>query len=143
MIYIAGPWFNERQNKILQDVKIYLRDLALEFYSPKDDNLFQTDLTSPTEIFDDNVKHMLTCDMMLVITDGKDVGTIFEAGFAYAQGKQILYLWVDYKEGQKFNIMLAESGDSCCLGFLDLQKALIQYKETGTLKKIEYTGALE
>ncbi len=62
------------------------------------------------------------------ITDGKDPGTIWEAGYAYAKNIPVIYVAFTLgKEGQ-FNLMLAESGKAACRT-VDELKAAIDGKE--------------
>lgn len=107
--YIAGPWFNAEQMAKLEQVKRVLQVCDVEYFSPKDESMFKQG-DDPKQILDLNCKAINDCDFIVVITDGKDVGTMFEAGYAYCIDKQILYVWFDRKEGQKFNLMLGASG---------------------------------
>ena len=69
---------------------------------------------NPKEIFESNIVSIKASDIMVVITDGKDVGTIFEAGVAFREGMPICYLWVDH-DGSNCLLMLAQSGSAGCL----------------------------
>jgi nucleoside 2-deoxyribosyltransferase len=110
-IYIASPFFNPLQVQIVEDIKEAMAEIGVEYYSPKDANLFENfkDM-DPKLIFSENVVNILNRKAVIVVTDGKDVGTIFEAGFAYASNIPIVYVWLDRPEGAKFNLMLSQSG---------------------------------
>jgi nucleoside 2-deoxyribosyltransferase len=110
-IYIASPFFNPTQVQIVEDIKSAMEEIGVEYYSPKDANLFENfkDM-DPKMIFSENVVNILNRKAVVVVTDGKDVGTIFEAGFAYAKQIPIVYVWLDRPEGAKFNLMLSQSG---------------------------------
>lgn len=108
--YIAAPWFTEEQETILSNVKLILDDLEMEYFSPKDENLWKPGIDPLTTLLN-NVVPLKNADFVVVVTDGKDVGTMWEAGFAYANRVPIIYLWLGRKEGQKFNVMLAGSGE--------------------------------
>jgi nucleoside 2-deoxyribosyltransferase len=124
--YLAGPFFSPEQIKIVDDIAYVLRANGIEVYSPKDDNLFKPGM-SVGAVLDENVKAIDASDFIVAITDGKDVGTMFEAGYAYATSKDILYVWLGHKPGMKFNLMLAASGNlALSLGDLEYQ---IQFKK--------------
>ena len=80
------------------------------------------------KIFIDNIKNIISSDIIFAITDGKDIGTIWEAGFAfgytyiieeYKKDKIIVY-YCESLNGGKFNIMLAESADVVLTEFKEL-----------------------
>ena len=52
---------------------------------------------------------MLLRNIIFAITDGKDMGTIWEAGFSYASKKPIIY-FAEHLNGRPFNLMLAKTG---------------------------------
>ena len=107
--YLAGPWFNEEQMARLEMVKKMITASGLKVFSPKDESMFKQG-DNPKQILDLNVKAIKDCDCIVVITDGKDTGTIWEAGYAYAIGRPILYVWLSHQSWQKFNLMLGASG---------------------------------
>ena len=143
MIYVAAPWFTERQALILEQTKEILKKYGLKVYSPKDEMLFKPGgVFSPREIYQSNILAIQSASLVVVITDGKDVGTIFEAGYAARAGIPIIYLWVDH-DYSNFNIMLAQSGLKCCLGFEKFEEAMELYSETGKILRTPYEGAVE
>lgn len=109
-LYLAGPWFTPEQKERLEDVHDRILISGLKVFSPKDENLFVLGASTPQKILQGNVNAIDSCKGIVVITDGKDVGTIWEAGYAYAKSKPILYVWLTHESHQKFNIMLAASG---------------------------------
>ncbi len=122
-VYIASPFFNPLQVQIVEDIKSALTEIGVEYYSPKDANLFENfkDM-DPKLIFQENVVNILNRDAVVVVTDGKDVGTIFEAGFAFASNIPIVYVWLDRPEGAKFNLMLSQSGRTVVASIDELKK---------------------
>ena len=60
--------------------------------------------------FSGNLHHIETADFLIVNTRDKDIGTIWEAGYAYANEVPIVYFCAGLPEGAKFNLMLARSG---------------------------------
>ena len=126
-IYLAGPWFNPRQLEILELTKNALDEVPIKYYSPKDEMLYEPGKDiDPMEVLATNVHAIRDAEVLVVITDGKDTGTMFEAGLAFALQKQIFYLWVDHKPGDKFNLMLGASG-VVCMDYVELQTALEEH----------------
>jgi nucleoside 2-deoxyribosyltransferase len=108
-VYIAAPFFNPTQLERVELVKNVLREQGIEYFSPKDESMFKQG-DDPAEILKLNCAAIDMAPYVIVITDDKDVGTIWEAGYAYAKGKKILYVWLGWTPEMKFNIMLAASG---------------------------------
>ena len=63
-----------------------------------------------TETLIGNIVGILNADLVLVIYDRKDTGTIWEAGCAYAYHKPILY-YAETLGDKPFNLMLAKTGN--------------------------------
>lgn len=108
-VYIAAPFFNEEQTQRVERVKKLLTNCNLQFFSPKDQSnlLFEENKENQTEVFNLNVKAIDIAKMLIVITNDKDTGTMFEAGLAFAKNKKIIYL---FEGGKSFNLMLSNSG---------------------------------
>lgn len=127
--YIASPFFNEAQIERVEKLKEILDLLKIEFFSPKDEsNLkFKGDSVSGLEVFKMNIAEIRSCDIVVCITNGKDTGTLFEAGLAYGMSKSIFYL---YDGGESFNLMLSNSGVAAT-SFEELLGVLSTYLEGG------------
>ena len=127
--YIAAPFFNAKQTQIVEDIKAILEEQGIEYFSPKDESMFKQG-DDPKDILLLNCKAICNAPFVIVVTDDKDVGTIWEAGFAYAKRVPILYIWLGYKPEMKFNIMLAASGD-VVHNYTDLSYQLEFFKAHG------------
>lgn len=122
-LYFASPFFNDEQVEREERIKRILREVGFDVWSPKENSLCNPDASDEIreKTFNDNIRNILISDYIFVVTDGKDVGTIWEAGFAYGmkiysdllslQKKSIIYYCETLPEGGKFNLMLAQSGD--------------------------------
>ena len=84
-----------------------------------------------------NLSNIKSCDIIFVVTNGKDIGTIFEAGCAYGLNQEkvshkikIVYYCENLPDGMPFNLMLAQSADVVITKFEDLDN-LPKYLETG------------
>lgn len=124
-VYLASGWFNPVQAEELD----YLEEIFdkrsdfIELASPR--RIFVCPPDAPKEVQDDtfsgNLHHIETADFLLVNTRDKDIGTIWEAGYAYAHKKPIVYFCMGLPEGAKFNLMLARSGVKVCTSFSQLE----------------------
>ncbi len=127
-IYLASGWFNPVQAEELTCLeKIF--DVRSEFFdlsSPR--RIFVCPPGAPKSVQDEtfygNLRHIQQSDFLLVNTRDKDIGTIWEAGYAHAYGKPIVYFCAGLPEGAKFNLMLARSGIKVCTSFEELEDYL-------------------
>lgn len=152
-VYFASPWFNPDQAEREERVKGRLRELGFNVWSPKENSSLSpiTDPVIREKIFSANVEHIKSCDIIFAITDGKDMGTIWEAGFAngYNAGMEdsetfkpiiIVYYCETLGPNGQFNLMLAQSGNITITKFEDLDKLpeLIEKNEG-----LAYAGIVE
>ena len=136
-VYFASPWFNPDQLEREERVKGRLRELGFNVWSPKDNCVCSpiADEAMRNKVFKDNCDNIADCDIIFAITDGKDMGTIWEAGYANGInkvsknlfgriGKQIIVIYYCETLGPngQFNLMLAQSGDIVITKFEDLDK---------------------
>ena len=111
-IYFAGPWFSaeqdERHNRIYELIK---RLNKFDIFNPKlSSNITnQQDCDLFSIILKTNIDNIVDADLIVAITDGKDMGTIWETGFAYANKKPIVY-YCETIGTKPFNLMLAKTG---------------------------------
>lgn len=138
--YIAGPFFNPEQIKRVEMVKSTLTMMGWSYFSPKDANLWEPG-ANPITVLNGNTEAISGCDAIVVITDDKDTGAMFEAGYAHAKDMPIVYIWFDPKPGQKFNLMLGCSG-SVTYNLDELAKAL-DYARIHRVAKIGAPDDLE
>ena len=110
-VYLASPFFNDEQRARERKICEILRMAGYDVYAPFEHGVVATDI-APCEkekIFKDNVTNINTSDFVVAITDGKDMGTIWEAGYAYGIHKPIVY-YAETLGDNPFNIMLGFSG---------------------------------
>lgn len=148
-VYFASPWFNPEQAEREDRVKKKLRELGFNVWSPKDNCVCSpiADEEMRKKVFSDNVHNIKTCDILFAITDGKDMGTIWEAGFACGYNRfcvsypiVIVYYCETLGPNGQFNLMLAQSGDIVITKFEDLDKLPDLIKKGG---KMAYAGIVE
>lgn len=96
-IYIASPFFNEEELNFVKRIENVLEYNGISFYSPRLDGILkdmpkEQRMKATKTIYDNNVKNIITTDMMVAVIDNRDVGTMFEIGYAAALGKKIITL---------------------------------------------------
>lgn len=148
-IYFASPWFTPEQEEREERLKAKLRELGFDVWSPKESCKCPPDASQEMrkQTFDDNCRNIESSDIIFVVTDGKDIGTIWEAGYAYGFNEnmdntpkiKIVYYCETLGDG-KFNLMLAQSGDIIITKFEDLDN-LPEMIEKG--KGNNYVGKIE
>ena len=145
-IYLASGWFNPTQAEELTR----LEDICdsrewLDLASPR--RIFVCPPDAPKETqdatFDGNLHHIKTADFLIVNTRDKDIGTIWEAGFAYASDVPIVYFCQGLPAGAKFNLMLARSGVKVCTTFEQLEDYLDRCYSAETLLLEPYDKEIE
>ena len=129
-LYVAGPWFDEKAEALMINVKEAFRQYeSVSAWEPYYPNEHTQD--SPMATFVDNINQIRSCSAVLALISRKDIGTSFEIGFARGLGRPIYILVLDDTDFySKTNIMLAYSTDKI-IQFKDLWKFIIG--------KIKYT----
>lgn len=109
--YLASPFFNDDQIKREETIKKTLRGYGFTVYAPREHGIVGSlaSQEAVTSTFNSNVEAINNSRMVLAITDGKDMGTIWEAGYAYGNNIPIVY-YAETLGNNPFNIMLSESG---------------------------------
>lgn len=152
-VYFASPWFTPEQEEREERLKAKLRSLGFVVHSPKEEAVCGaiSDVKTRQKIFQGNIDAINDCDIVFAITDGKDMGTIWEAGYAYGHNVaaisedawykpiKIVYYCETLGDGQ-FNLMLAQSGDIIITKFEDMDK-LPELIAEG--KRVSYAGRIQ
>lgn len=109
-IYYAGGWFSPEQEA--QHSRIYelIKD-KFDVFNPKLASLIKPGCSDDfmSQTLKGNIDNIKTSDLVVVLYDFRDVGTIWEAGCAYANNKPIIY-FAEHLNGKPFNLMLAKTG---------------------------------
>jgi len=134
--YIAGPFFNDSQKSVIDEIQRICDIHNIETYNPKEVSVYKPGKGIDTaKLFSSNVEAINSCDILIAVTDGKDPGTLFESGYAYCHRIPIVYVWLDNR-GMKFNIMLKESSLLVCKSLDALSVALLNLSNYKTQKEI-------
>lgn len=123
--YLASPFFNDKQRERMSLVLDTLRDRGYVVYAPFEHGIVAAEEDSDTiyKTFMSNVEAIQSSHRVLAITDGKDMGTIWEAGYAYGIGKPVVY-YAETLGKNPFNLMLSESGVGILKSYDALRKAV-------------------
>ena len=145
-IYLAAGWFNPTQAEELTRLEAICDTREwIDLASPR--RIFVCPPDAPKETqdatFDGNLHHIKTADWLIVNTRDKDIGTIWEAGYAYANDVPIVYFCQGLPPGAKFNLMLARSGVKVCTSFEELENYLDRCYDAESLLNEPYSDAIE
>ena len=145
-IYLAAGWFNPVQAEELTRLEEICDEKEwIDLASPR--RIFVCPPDAPKETqdatFEGNLHHIKTADFLIVNTRDKDIGTIWEAGYAFANEVPIVYFCQGLPPGAKFNLMLARSGVKVCTSYEQLEDYLDRCFEEGALLNEPYSDAIE
>lgn len=145
-VYLASGWFSPTAAEELTRLEeIFDSREWIDLASPR--RIFVCPPDAPKDVQDKtfvgNLEHITTSNFLLVNTRDKDIGTIWEAGFAFAHQKPIVYFCAGLPEGAKFNLMLARSGIKVCTSFEELEDYLDRSYEAKSLIVEPYDQAIE
>lgn len=151
-VYLASPFFRPEQIERVEFIETTLENCGYTVFSPRKEFVVKPNATSEDRKkgFTGNCEAIDKSDFILAVTDGKDMGTIWEAGYAFAKDKPILY-FAETLGNNDFNLMLAESGLlGICKSREELTHVLYDIRTYSDLQryidyadKSTYTGAIE
>jgi len=141
-VYCCSGWFSPAQEDARQSILAAIREVGFEVYSPKDDFLYEVGVTRPQEVFDENIKHIVSSNLVIASTVEKDMGALFECGYANAVRTPIIYFWPGNGKG-KFNLMLSQTAIAVVHSKKELIKVLKNIKKLGVILTMPYTGDIE
>ena len=145
-IYLASGWFNPTQAEELTALETICDSKEwIDLASPR--KIFVCPPDAPKSVQDEtfagNLHHIKTADFLIVNTRDKDIGTIWEAGYAFANNVPIVYFCQGLPEGAKFNLMLARSGIKVCTSFDQLDHYLDRCYDADELLLEPYDQEIE
>lgn len=145
-VYIASPFFNDRQKNNVEAIRnrLLTQPDIFDVYSPMHDGILLTKTSSERALnitYSENIGELTRSDLVIVIMDrdevyGYDTGTVWEQGYASALGKPIL---IYIPKGSKLNAMLIAGAK----GYTDDPLRIIQLIydvviRQGVFKKSDY-----
>lgn len=135
-VYIASPFFNPNQVTRVELVETLLEKHGLSYFSPRKDSEIG-DIQNPEmrrRVFQLNEENIDAAEFVIAITDDKDTGTIWEAGYACGKGIPVVYVALSLLPTQAFNLMLSESAYAVARNKEQLEEILL------TGEPLKYTG---
>lgn len=146
LVYFAAPWFSPEQAAIHNRVYTTIKASRHRVFSPKHELEVGPDASHEVRkrAFTMNLMQLSLADFVVAVTDYKDVGTIWEAGYAYRSNKPIIY-YAETLGDRPFNLMLAESGVAVVKDIEGLDHVLSSIKTPANLlrMKLVYRGRIE
>lgn len=141
-IYTAYGWFSPNMVKAADDIDEVINELKLRknTFMPRHDTAKHFGSENGPDwdgVFNDNIKHIESAQLMIASTVDKDMGTIFEVGYAYAKGIPVIYYNPFMESREQFNLMLAKSGLGVCVNkeeLRDFLKNLTKYSFNGDIE---------
>ena len=131
-VYIAGPFFNDKQLTVIKIIEEELRQGGIRFFSPRSAGVLKQLGTEERAkqipaIYKRNIDEIFTCHVMIAVVDGRDEGTMFEIGYATCLkdtrgSRKIITISA---EGHGLNIMLRESVDAHLNRFSDVEPCVV------------------
>ena len=120
-IYLAGPFFNEKQLETIQLIEKEFDKHGFDyFHLPPEEKRKES-----KRIYDSNVEEMAKANILFAVVDGRDTGTVYEMGYfkclTVATPKP-RYSITYTNENFGLNIMLKESVDAHIVGQEELEK---------------------
>lgn len=85
-IYLAGPFFTFAQRWLINEMRNSLLSTGLNVFSPFHD----VGHGKAIDVVDKDLKGLDDSEIVLAVIDGLDSGTLFEVGYAIAQGKKVI-----------------------------------------------------
>jgi len=115
-IYLAAPLFSQSERAYNLSIAQSLRNNFFDVFLPQEtgDDSHTRDKEKQSRIFSENLKALEKSDIIVAVIEGADAdsGTVWEMGYAYAQGKQVFALRTDFRRVgiyEKVNLMLEQS----------------------------------
>ena len=136
--YLASPFFNPEQIDRLKRVRIAIESIGLKVWDAYTNGIIckpDADKDMLKLAVDNNIDNIDRVGVMVVITDGKDMGSIFEAGYACAKDIPV-YGFAETLGDRPFNVMLAGTFVGVAKTTGGLIEAL-QGKEVRSYDKVE------
>lgn len=96
-IYLAGPFFNLAQHWLVEEARSALTSMGMDVFSP----FHEVGHGSAEDIASLDLAAIRDSDMVFALGDGLDSGTMYELGYANANGKPVIVYCENESEGSK------------------------------------------
>jgi len=106
-VYLAGPFFTLAQRWLIEEARLYLREMGMEVFSPYHD----VGYGPASRVAPADLKGIDESDIVFALASGFDPGTVFEIGYARKAGKPV----VVYIENARSEDLKMFEGSDCIL----------------------------
>jgi len=106
-VYVASPFFTLSQRWLVEEARLYLREMGMRVFSPFHD----VGHGPANSVAHEDLEAIRRSDIVYAIVSGLDAGTLFEIGYARALGKPV----VAYVENEKNEDLKMLAGSGCAL----------------------------
>jgi nucleoside 2-deoxyribosyltransferase len=135
MIYIASPFFKPHEVDFVKEIEDALHAADMNFFSPRSEGvLMKMDEAGKTlnkaAIYLSNVTNIAKATHVVAVIDDRDVGTIWEMGYATAAGKNVISI---SNQSYGLNVMLAESVQAHVRNIPNMIEAILNPGYSGEL----------
>lgn len=127
-VYIASPFFNEKEIGYLEEVEQILLNKGINFYSPRlnedrNEEVCQKSWWSKQTFLND-VKNINSSDCVVMLYHGNysDSGTSWECGYAYGIHKPVIVIHLCENEDNGSNLMIHEGCHANLLSIKELEE---------------------
>lgn len=116
-VYLASPWFNEKEMEAYKQIINKMRSQGIEVYVPLEHEVENAwDLSNADwghKVFMADIDAIDSADEVWVVNHGmySDTGTAWECGYAYAKGKVIRQLVYTAMKENVFSLMMINGCD--------------------------------
>ena len=105
LVYLAGPFFTLNEKLFVSECRNMLQGMGAQVFSPYHD----VGEGKAEDVVPKDIEKLRACACVFAIVDGLDSGTLFEVGFAVAQGKKV----VAYVENETEGALKMLEGTGC------------------------------
>lgn len=125
-VYLASPFFNDREREVKAQVKTHLEELGIEVIDPQGGvdpmSWEQHNSEWGSKVFQKDITHIHEANVVVAIDWGLygDCGTAWEVGFAYGLDKPIVIISPDEKLNTPHSLMMANG----CRNFISVTRFL-------------------
>ena len=134
-IYLASPFFNERERDFNKKIADALRKSGFEVWLAQEAPFIKKGtMEEKRKLFDIDISALKSSDIVVAILDGCEVdsGTAFEIGYASALGKSVIGLKTDYRTFsniENVNLMIEAPLVKLCKNIGEVTRTLQGLKE--------------
>ena len=133
-IYVAGPFFNDRERISLRDMIDYIGynfPEGTELFIPMEHEIpggmEMSNSLWAKKVFDMDVQAIKDVDMVVAMYTGhySDTGTVWEMGFAHALGKPVIGYIPAWAQTEDVSLMVM----NCFDGYMDVNGKITTFSE--------------